>query len=97
MFNMQVSGVTIGDLGTENAVKSKLKPIAVFSSHDIEDVNDQYIAIAEGKDMPLYAFTYGIDLIQFYFEDPSASLDNFWLDHSIIARKHAQTVALLIA
>ena len=97
MFNMQVSGVTVSNLENENAVRSKLKPIAVFSSHDIENENDQFIAIAEGKDMPIYAFTYGIDLIQFYFEDPSASLDNFWLDHSIIARKHAQSVALLIA
>jgi hypothetical protein len=39
--------------------------------------------------MPLYAFTYGIEMIQFYFEDPNETLDNFMLDHSIIARKHA--------
>ena len=77
MFNMQVSGVSVENLGKENAVKNKLKPIAVFSSHEIEDDNDKYIAIAEGTDMPLYAFTYGIELIQFYFEDPSATLDNF--------------------
>ena len=77
MFNMQVSGVSVENLGKENAVKNKLKPIAVFSSHEIEDDNDRYIAIAEGTDMPIYAFTYGIELIQFYFEDPSATLDNF--------------------
>lgn len=36
-------------------------------------------------------------MVQFYFEDPSATLDEFLLDHSLIARKHAQTVASLIA
>ena len=35
--------------------------------------------------------------MQFYFEDPSAAMDEFVLDHSILARKHAQTVAGLIA
>ena len=63
----------------------------------ITEEDEKYIAIAEGAEMPLYAFTYGIEMIQFYFEDPSATLDNFQLDHSIIARKHAQTVANLIA
>ena len=47
--------------------------------------------------MPLYAFTYGIEMVQFYFEDPTKTLDNFELDHSIVARKHAQTIANLIA
>ena len=47
--------------------------------------------------MPLYAFTYGVELIQFYFEDPTATEDEFVLDHSILARKHAQTIANLIA
>ena len=97
LFNMQISGVSANDLGKVNAVDSKLKPIAVFSSHDIDETQDKFIAIAEGKDMPIYAFTYGVELVQFYFEDPSATLDNFQLDHSIIARKHAQTIATLIA
>ena len=93
LFNMQVSGVTVDNLDKENAVKARIKPIAVYSSHGIEDEGDKYIAIAEGHDMPIYAFTYGVDLVQFYFEDPSATLDNFQLDHSIIARKHAQTIS----
>lgn len=97
LFNNQVSGVTVSGLAKENAVKNKLRPLATFSSHEIDDLSDQFVAIAEGKDMPIYAFTYGLDLIQFYFEDPSDTLDNFQLDHSIIARKHAQKIALLIA
>lgn len=47
--------------------------------------------------MPLYAFTYAIEMIQFYFEDPTETLDNFQLDHSIIARKHAQSIANMLA
>lgn len=69
----------------------------MYTGHGIESQQDKFIAIAEGTEMPLYAFTYGIEMVQFYFEDPSATLDNFNLDHSIIARKHAQTVANLIA
>lgn len=47
--------------------------------------------------MPLYAFAYGIELTQFYFEDATLNNDENLLDHSLIARKHAQTVAGLIA
>ena len=72
-------------------------PLALFSGHGIENDDEKFIAIAEGSEIPLYAFTYGVEMVQFYFEDPSETLDNFMLDHSIIARKHAQTVANLIA
>ena len=74
-----------------------MRPLALYQSHGIENDSEKFIAIAEGIDMPIYAFTYGIEMIQFYYEDPTASLDNFFLDHSIIARKHAQTLANLIA
>ena len=47
--------------------------------------------------MPIYAFTYGVELVQFFFEDATATKDQFVLDHSILARKHAQTIANLIA
>ena len=69
----------------------------MFTGHGIESDEEKFIAIAEGEEMPIYAFTYGVEMIQFFFEDPSATLDNFMLDHSIIARKHAQTIANLIA
>lgn len=35
--------------------------------------------------------------MQFVFEDPVANLDKHVLDHSIIARRHAQYMASLIA
>lgn len=74
-----------------------MRPLALFTGHGIDKEEDKFIAIAEGTQMPLYAFTYGIELTQFYFEDPTATMDNFQIDHSIIARKHAQTIANLIA
>ena len=50
------------------------------------------VAIAEGMGLPLYAFTYAIEMIQFYHEDPDAftgTNDEVTLDHSIVARHHA--------
>jgi len=39
--------------------------------------------------VPFYAFSYGVELVQFYFENSTENLDNDLLDHTIIARKHA--------
>lgn len=47
--------------------------------------------------MPLYVFAYSVELIQFYFENSTENLDDHQLDHSIIARTHAQYIANLIA
>lgn len=96
-FNMQVSGLRPADLKYQKALKRHLRPLALYTGHGIDEDEEKFIAIAEGAEMPLYAFTYGIEMIQFYFEDPNETLDNFMLDHSIIARKHAQTISNLIA
>jgi len=56
--------------------------------------------MAEGIGLPLYAFTYAIEMVQFYHEDPDAltgTNDEITLDHSIVARHHAQEIASLIA
>lgn len=66
--------------------------MATYSSHQIEDENDRIVAMAEGIELPLYAFTYAIEMIQFYHEDPDAftgTSDEIYLDHSIVARHHA--------
>ena len=92
LFNMQVSGVTLKDLETDKQLKKLLKPIATFSSHTIADQKNEFVAIAEGMGLPLYAFTYAIEMIQFYHEDPDAftgTNDEVTLDHSIVARHHA--------
>lgn len=88
-WNAQPSGVTPKSLELEGSVRNKLKPVALFSDYNSIYDDQKYVAIAEGVDMPLYAFTYAVDMTQFYFEDPSATLDNFELDHSIVARHHA--------
>jgi len=68
-----------------------IKPVAVYDS------DSDFIAIAEGIDIPVYFFTYQVEMVQFYFEDATASMDKTVLDHTLIARKHAQTIATLIA
>lgn len=88
-FNMQVSGLRPIDLKYEKGLHRHLRPLALYTGHGIENEDEKFIAIAEGAEMPIYAFTYGIEMVQFYFEDPTHTLDNFQLDHSIIARKHA--------
>jgi hypothetical protein len=80
-------------LDNDSKMRRLIKPLAIFEDGD----KDEFIAIAEGVDIPMYIFTYQIEMVQFYFEDPSATLDEFLLDHSLIARKHAQTIATLIA
>lgn len=88
LFNKEVSGLRIEDLTMDSALKNKYKPLAVFATDD-----EQVVAIAEGVKVPLYAFAYGIELIQFYFENATENLDDHVLDHSLVARKHAQYIA----
>ena len=52
-----------------------MRPLALYSSHGGQQADEKFIAIAEGIHMPLYAFTYGIEMIQFYYEDPTATLE----------------------
>ena len=47
--------------------------------------------------MPIYAFTYNIEMTQVVFEDASFTYDVNVLDHSLVARKHAQYMANQIA
>lgn len=71
-----------------------IDPIALYRNFNADgsysDENDKhFIAIAEGKTLPIYWFTYDIEAVQFVFEDATEALDNFVLDHSLIARTHA--------
>ena len=62
-FNLNGQGVRKSNVGKEIAVNNKIKPIAVFSSHGIDDADDKFVAIAEGKDMPMFAFTYALEMV----------------------------------
>lgn len=92
-FNKQSSGLTTENLKADEKLKSILKTLATYKTAG----DDEFIAIAEGKKVPIYAFTYNIEMAQFYYEDPSMTGDKHSLDHSIIAREHAQRIAALIA
>lgn len=94
-FNKEVSGLTLTQLENDEALFRIIKPIALFDTSD--ETNSELISIAEGTKVPFYAFTYGLELVQFYFEDSTQNLDENILDHSIIARKHAQYISSLIA
>ena len=96
-FNRQASGISMGQLENDDVLNRNLQPIAVYQTHGGEVADDDFVAIMEGKKVPLYAFTYGLEMVQFYFEDSRLNNDETQLDHSIIARKHAQSVASLIA
>ena len=92
MFNKEVTGLRMDDLLRDEALNNKIQPLAVFEAGD-----DQWVAIAEGIKVPIYCFAYGIELIQFYFENTTETLDHNILDHSLVARKHAQYIADNIA
>ena len=96
LLNLQSTGLRLKELAKDAKINKFLKPVATYDM-DIADADEQFIAIAEGVDIPLYVFTYQVEMVQFYFEDPSETLDEFLLDHSLIARKHAQAVAGMIA
>lgn len=86
-FNRQASGLRLKELAKDAELTKLLQPLATFKSAALED--EQFIAIAEAIELPLYVFTYGIEMTQFYFEDPSLNNDENLLDHSIVARTHA--------
>jgi hypothetical protein len=92
----------VRELNLDASLSSELEPIAIFKmfnedgSH-FEDQDSHFIAIAEHKKLPIYFINYDVEAVQFVFEDPVANLDKHVLDHSIIARKHAQYIANLMA
>jgi hypothetical protein len=69
------------DLKSDDALKKLITPIATFrGSGDVfEEARndtmfnyeklDEFIAIAEGINLPLYIFTYNIEMTQFIFTD----------------------------
>lgn len=54
-------GLLKRDLDKELVLKRKFDVIATFKSE--KSVDEQFIAIMEGKDLPIYIFTYGIEMV----------------------------------
>lgn len=94
-LNKEFSGFTLSQLESDEALVRSIKPVALFDTDESEV--EELIAIAEGKKVPFYCFAYGVELVQFYFEDATLNFDEDVIDHSIIARKHAQYISGLIA
>ena len=59
---------------------------------------DEFIAIAEGIELPLYIFTYNIEMTQFAFTDMMRNPEQKeQIDKSLISRHHAQFISHQIA
>jgi hypothetical protein len=55
---------------------------------------DEFIAIAEGINIPLYIFTYNIEMTQFIYTDLLSNPDQQEIiDKSIPARHHSQFIS----
>jgi hypothetical protein len=101
-FNRQHSGIRIRDLKSDDSLKKWITPIATFkgSGNAVKemtndtvspyDSNFEFIAIAEGTDLPLYIFTYNIEMTQFIYTDIMKNPDQVeCIDKSLISRHHA--------
>lgn len=96
-FNKQTSGLRLRELELDEALNKNLRATAVFKTHEGEPEATDFVAIAEGIKLPIYAFTYNLEMVQFHFEDTTKSNDVQLIDHSLVARKHAQYMANMIA
>lgn len=108
-FNRQHTGIRMKDLKSDDSLKKWITPIATFKgtgdatkilTNDTSsyDRNLEFIAIAEGIDLPLYMFTYNVEMTQFTFTDLMKNPDQEeCIDKSLISRHHAQFVSHQIA
>ena len=102
------------DLDDDPNLKKIIQPIATFegsgvtesfwinkeNKQDTDYYNDkeEFIAIAEGRDLPLYLFTYNIEMTQFVHTAIEERLEqDEVIDKCIAARHHAQFLSHQIA
>ena len=103
-FNKQMTGYKVKDLKNDDKLGKIITPIATFrdsalsdtrlsfanKTADKYDAGEEFVAIAEHKDMPLYIFTYNIEMTQFIYTDLMKQPDQEELiDKSIPSRHHA--------
>lgn len=76
-------GIRIKDLNMDDRLKKWIAPIATFrdsekaAQNETKEVmenkkykkEDEFVAIAEGISLPLYIFTYNIEMTQFIYTD----------------------------
>jgi hypothetical protein len=111
-FNKQDSGVRLKDIKKDQRLRSLMNPLAtILGSADTENEismldktktkyvdEEEFIAIAEGTELPFYFFTYNVEMIQFAYTDFMENEEQEEIiDKSIPARHHAQFIAQQIA
>jgi hypothetical protein len=82
-FNKQDIGVRLKDIQRDQRLSTLMNPLAtIHGSADVENElsmldkrnvkymdEDEFVAIAEGTELPFYFFTYNIEMIQFVYTD----------------------------
>lgn len=82
-FNKQDAGVRLKDIQRDQRLRTLMNPLATFlGTADIDNElsmldkskiqymdEDEFVAIAEGTELPFYFFTYNIEMIQFAYTD----------------------------
>lgn len=107
-FNKQGSGVRVKDIQQDENLKLLITPLATIegsayvttklSLYDFNetpyDPEEEFVAIAEGLKLPIYIFTYNVEMTQFISTNLMHEPDQTELiDKSIAARHHAQFIA----
>jgi len=103
-FNRQHSGFRLKDIEMDDKLKKMITPLATFAGSayaenelTMDDITQldytkehEFVAIAEGIDLPLYIFTYNVEMTQFVYTDLMRAPDQREvIDKSIISRHHA--------
>jgi hypothetical protein len=101
-FNRQRLGMTVKQLEREANLNKRYQVVATINAADTNPKHSQltivddneYIAIMESFDMPLYFILYDVSYAQFvYSERYFVSGGKQLIDHSIASRAHAQYIA----
>jgi len=112
-FNRQQTGFRMRELMLDEKLRKWFTPIATFKNSGKADTaisfeaskeelpynkNEEFVAIAEATDIPLYIFTYNVEMTQFVYTDIMASENQEEIiDKSIPARHHSQFISAQIA
>jgi len=107
-FSKQHTGFRAKDLRTDEALKQWITPIATFkgtadaqnqitiNEADKEKIDEEneFVAIAEGLTLPIYIFTYNLEMTQFVYTDLYKNPDQEeCIDKSLLSRHHAQFIS----
>jgi hypothetical protein len=90
--------LTVRDFKQETRINKRYNIVATYATSGTPDnsfttASDQeFIAILENPDFPLYIMTYDVYFTQFVHIDPT-KVDADPIDRSIACRKHAQFIA----